>query len=162
KEINGYFTTPPEAAGAVGRAAAGPAEAAAPVLARPRGVPLRDARPVATFGELRDDGSTACGAWIYTGLFAPAPDRPLGYNHPANRKGDDWVALGWGFSWPANRRVMYNRASADPDGNPWPKEARLARQFAPRDGKTYRGYVYWDADRKRWVGLDVPDFIADK
>jgi formate dehydrogenase major subunit len=57
---------------------------------------------------------------------------------------------------------MYNRASADPDGNPWPKEARLARQFAPRDGKTYRGYVYWDPTLKRWGGLDVPDFVADK
>jgi formate dehydrogenase major subunit len=162
KEINGYFTTPPDAAGVVGRAAAGPAATAAGVLARPRGVPLREARPVATFGDLRDDGSTACGAWVYSGLFAPAPDRPMGHNHAANRNGDDWVALGWGFSWPANRRVMYNRCSADPQGDPWPKEARLARQFAPRDGKSCRGYVYWDAGRKRWVGLDVPDFIADK
>jgi formate dehydrogenase major subunit len=72
------------------------------------------------------------------------------------------VALGWGFSWPANRRVMYNRCSADLHGNPWPKEARLARRFAPRDGKSYRGYVYWDPAAKKWVGLDVPDYVATK
>ena len=63
-----------------------------------------------------------------------------GHNHAANRQGDDWVALGWGFAWPANRRIMYNRASADPAGDPWPKEARLARRF----GNGAKGYVYWD------------------
>jgi formate dehydrogenase major subunit len=136
KEINGYILKP--------------------------GQRLRDAVPVATFGDLKDDGTTACGAWVYSGIFAPAPDHPLGHNRAANRQGDLWVALNWGYSWPANRRIMYNRASADPQGNPWPKEARLARQFAPRDGKTYRGYIYWDADQKRWAGLDVPDFIAAK
>ncbi len=91
--------------------------------------------------------------------------------HAANRNGDDWVALGWGFAWPANRRIMYNRAAADPRGNPWPKEARLARQF----GSGARGYVYWDPAaegpdpanpsrlvRGRWVGLDVPDFPVTK
>src|SRR5262249_48166851 len=93
----------------------------------------------------------------------PAPGRPLGHNHAANRDGsDDWVALGWGFSWPANRRVMYNRCSAHPRGDPWPKEARLAPPFAPRDGKTYRGYVYGAAGQKKWAGLDVPDFVAAK
>ena len=81
------------------------------------------------------------------------------------------MALGWGFAWPANRRIMYNRASADPHGNPWPKEARLARQF----GKGAKGYVYWDPEAEgpdpadpskvvsgRWVGLDVPDFPVTK
>ena len=120
------------------------------------------------FGDLKADGSTACGAWIYSGVYAPTTEDPDGHNHAANRNGDDWVALGWGFAWPANRRIMYNRASADPRGNPWPKEARLARQF----GNGAKGYVYWDPDaqrprpgpnpsqivRGRWVGLDVPDF----
>jgi formate dehydrogenase major subunit len=137
KEVNGYFVKP--------------------------GQPLRDAAPVPNFAALRDDGSTACGAWVYAGIFAPNPGQPLGHNHAANRDGkDDWVALGWGFAWPANRRVMYNRCSADLAGNPWPKEARLAKQFAPRDGKTYRGYVYWDPARKKWGGLDIADFVADK
>jgi formate dehydrogenase major subunit len=112
-------------------------------------------KPVASFTELKDDGSTACGAWIYSGIYAG------GRNHAAKRHGDDWVSLDWGFAWPANRRIMYNRASADLQGNPWPKEARLAREH-PRRGRTYAGYVYWDARRRTWDGLDVPDFPGAK
>jgi formate dehydrogenase major subunit len=120
------------------------------------GSSLLKAQPMASFGDLKDDGSTACGAWIYTGVYAG------GKNHAADRKGDDWVALGWGFSWPANRRIMYNRASADPKGNPWPKEARLARLYSSAGGPPARGYVYWDPAQKKWVGLDVPDFVVTK
>jgi formate dehydrogenase major subunit len=120
---------------------------------------LKGGRPVTGFDKLKDDGRTACGSWIYSGIFAPTEEHPGGQNHAANRKGDDWVALGWGFSWPANRRVIYNRASADLAGRPWPKEARLARQFG-KPGS--RGYVYWDPQAKRWTGLDVPDFAATK
>ncbi len=123
---------------------------------------LRESKALTSFAELKDDGSTACGAWIYTGIYAPLDEKSLGHNHAANRQGDAWVALGWAFSWPANRRIMYNRCSADLEGRPWPKEARLARQFAPADGKTYRGYVYWDAGQKKWLGLDVPDFAVTK
>jgi formate dehydrogenase major subunit len=143
--------------------------------------------------ELRDDGTTACGAWIYTGVFAPDEQRPQGFNHAANRAGDDeWVAPGWGFSWPANRRILYNRASADPGGRPWAKEARLApAHSAPlREGQRIRyqgkiyqagdrhpGYVYWAETEeealdeqgkavkrwvKKWVGADVPDFAVTK
>jgi formate dehydrogenase major subunit len=127
--------------------------------------------PVSGFGDLKDDGSTACGAWIYSGIFAPNAREPMGHNHAADRDGDDWVAAGWAFAWPANRRILYNRASADPAGKPWPKEARLAR----RRGGAASGYVYWDPDaigpdparpgqtmRGRWVGLDVPDFPLTK
>src|SRR5262245_3921768 len=120
---------------------------------------LKPSPPVNTFGELKDDGSTACGAWIYSGIFAPTKGEPGGHNHAANRKGDNWVSLGWGFSWPANRRILYNRASADPQGRPWPKEMRLARQSG-RPGA--RGYVYWDPAASRWAGVDVPDFPATK
>ncbi len=128
----------------------------------PRGSqhPVRDGKPLPSFADLKDDGTTTSGAWIYTGIYKD------GKNQAANRHGDDWVALGWGFSWPANRRIMYNRCSADPKGNPWPKEARLARQFAGGAGPRPRGYVYWDpaaADGKgQWVGLDVPDFPLTK
>jgi formate dehydrogenase major subunit len=125
--------------------------------------PLRDGKPLPTFGDLKDDGSTTSGGWIYTGIYKG------GKNQAANREGDDWVALGWGFSWPANRRIMYNRCSADPQGNPWPKEARLARQFSgSAKGETPRhhGYVYWDPaaneGKGQWVGLDVPDFPPGK
>jgi formate dehydrogenase major subunit len=135
KEINGYIWT----------------------LGRPL-----EGKPLPGFGDLKDDGSTACGAWIYTGIFAPTRDHPNGYNFAANRKGDDWVALGWGFSWPANRRIMYNRAAADLQGNPWPKEHRLAREFAQAGGPSMRGYVFWDPVQKRWTGLDVPDFAINK
>ena len=130
-------------------------------------------KPVKGFGDLKDDGSTACGAWIYSGVYAPTPSEPDGHNFAANRAGDDWVALGWGFAWPANRRVMYNRASADPAGRPWAKEARLGKRHGT--GRHTQGYVYWDADatgpdpadpsktaRGRWVGLDIPDFPITK
>jgi formate dehydrogenase major subunit len=122
--------------------------------------PVQEGKPIPSFGELKDDGTTTSGAWIYTGIFKDSK------NQAANRQGDDWVALGWGFSWPANRRLMYNRCSADPRGEPWPKEARLARQFSGGSGPRHRGYVYWDpsaADGKgQWVGLDVPDFVVGK
>jgi formate dehydrogenase major subunit len=137
---------------------------------------LKQARPLSTFLLLKDDGSTASGAWIYTGIFAATEKEPLGRNRAANREGDDWVAQGWGFSWPANRRILYNRASADPKGEPWPKETRLAAAFAPAPPpgddkhKKHRGYVYWgeewdEAQKrwiKKWVGVDVPDFKLDK
>lgn len=141
------------------------------VLKEINGTYVATGRPVRSFGDLKADGSTACGAWIYSGVYAPTPQQPDGHNFAANRQGDDWVALGWGFAWPANRRILYNRASADPAGRPWPKEARLARAH----GKGEKGYVYWDPEWRgpdpgkpdqtiqgRWVGLDVPDFPVNK
>jgi formate dehydrogenase major subunit len=141
------------------------------VLKEINGFTWPDKQLLRSFADLKDDGSTACGAWIYTGVFAPTDEQPEGVNKAASRTADDWVSLGWGFAWPANRRIMYNRASANPAGEPWPKEARLAREFG--DGQA-RGYVYWDASADggqdaqgnpivgRWVGLDVPDFPATK
>jgi formate dehydrogenase major subunit len=142
------------------------------VLKEINGTFVSTGKPVASFSQLKADGSTACGAWIYSGVYAPTPAEPDGHNHAANRdRGDGWVSPGWGFAWPANRRILYNRASADPAGDPWPKEARLARKF----GHGAKGYVYWDAEavgpdpsrpgqttRGRWVGLDVPDFPPTK
>ncbi|MFN2595450.1 MAG: molybdopterin dinucleotide binding domain-containing protein, partial [Actinomycetota bacterium] len=58
-----------------------------------------------------------------------------------------WVAPEWAWAWPANRRLMYNRASADPEGNPWSERKR---------------YVWWDAEAGKWAGEDVPDFIPDR
>ena len=91
-----------------------------------------------------DDGSTACGCWIYCGVYAD------GVNQAARRKPggqQDWVAAEWGWAWPANRRILYNRASADPDGKPWSERKAL---------------VWWDASKQRWTGHDVPDFPPDK
>jgi formate dehydrogenase major subunit len=103
-----------------------------------------DGKPLSSFNQLADDGSTACGCWIYCGSYAD------GVNQTARRKpGRDqhWVAPEWGWAWPANRRILYNRASADPDGRPWSERKAL---------------VWWDAEEGRWTGHDVPDFVADR
>ena len=75
------------------------------------------------FVHLTDDGATACGNWIMTGVF---PEE--GKNLAARRerpKGDDYLAHNWGFVWPANRRILYNRTSADPSGKPWSERKKL-------------------------------------
>lgn len=97
---------------------------------------------VAGFAQLQDDGTTACGNWIYSGMM-PDPETNL----TASRNGDDYVSLGWGFAWPANRRVLYNRASAKPDGTPWSERKK---------------YIWWDEKEQKWTGLDIPDFAATK
>lgn len=141
------------------------------ILQEINGYTWADKKLLSSFLQLKDDGATACGAWIYTGIYVPTPEHPEGFNRAASRTPDDWVALGWGFAWPANRRIMYNRAAADPAGNPWPKEARLAQQ---RSGGKFKGYVYFDPQADagkdaqgnpivgKWVGLDVPDFPPTK
>jgi formate dehydrogenase major subunit len=133
---------------------------AARVLREINGYFTATARPVPGYAQLKADGSTACGAWIYSGIYAPTADSPDGHNHAANRgNGPTWNALDWAFAWPSNRRLLYNRASADPGGRPWPKEARLARRFG--DGRA-AGYVSWDPTLHLWTGLDVPDFPVNK
>jgi formate dehydrogenase major subunit len=97
---------------------------------------------VASFAELAADGSTACGAWIYSGVY---PDKST--NRARNRKADDWVSLDWGFAWPANRRMLYNRASADPEGKPWSERKK---------------YMYWDEAAGKWAGPDIPDYPVNK
>ena len=95
------------------------------------------------FSDLKDNGTTACGCWVYSGVF-PAPGR----NRARERKRtDNPLQPEWGFAWPHNRRIMYNRASADPDGRPWSERKKL---------------VWWDEDKRRWVGLDEPDFEPGK
>jgi len=100
--------------------------------------------PLSSYTQLKDDGSTTCGCWIYCGVYAG------GVNQAARRVPggqQNWIANEWGWAWPANRRVLYNRASADPDGRPWSERKAL---------------VWWDAENNRWTGHDVPDFIADR
>jgi formate dehydrogenase major subunit len=104
----------------------------------------RDRRPLSSYTQLTDDGSTASGCWIYCGV------RAGGVNQAARRtpgQQQSLVAPEWGWAWPANRRVLYNRASADPDGRPWSERKAL---------------VWWDEERGRWTGHDVPDFVADR
>jgi formate dehydrogenase major subunit len=72
-----------------------------------------DKKPLASFANLKEDGSTVCGAWIYTG-YIPTE----GHNRARDRKGDNWISPNRGFAWPANRHIMYNRASADVSQEP--------------------------------------------
>ncbi len=101
--------------------------------------------PLSGYKELKDDGSTTCGCWIYCGVRAD------GVNQAARKKPhweqDDYTALEWAWAWPANRRLLYNRASADPDGKPWSERKR---------------YVWWDEPTAKWTGIDVPDFDEAK
>lgn len=100
--------------------------------------------PLSSFTELRADGSTAGGCWIYCGVYAD------GVNQAARRVprgGPSPNQSEWGWAWPADRRILYNRASADPDGVPWSERKR---------------YVWWDAQAGRWTGHDVPDFVIDR
>ena len=92
------------------------------------------------FAELKADGSTASGAWIYSGVFGRD-----GVNKANLRKSRDYLGHGWGFSWPSDRRIIYNRASARPDGRPWSERKKL---------------VWWDSEK--WTGIDVAGFVQGK
>ena len=115
------------------------------VLKEINGYTVTDRRQVEKYQDLKDDGSTACGGWMYCGIFpkdghnvarSRKPDRTDGGNHH-----------GWAFAWPSNRRTLYNRASADLDGKPWSEKKKL---------------VWWDEDAGKWTGDDVPDFVETK
>jgi formate dehydrogenase major subunit len=119
---------------------------AAAVLREVNGYTVSDRKQVRSYQELKDDGSTACGGWMYAGIFPAQHDnrsrsrRPDGPGGPGSHQG-------WAFSWPDNRRTLYNRASADLDGTPWSERKRM---------------VWWDAAQKRWAGTDTPDFVPTK
>jgi len=125
-EINGWYTDPARGDGVVfgidrdGNAHHGP--------------------QVNGFGELKSDGSTSCGCWIYSGVLGRD-----GVNKANSRKSRDYLGHGWGFAWPSDRRIIYNRASARPDGSPWSERKKL---------------VWWDSEK--WTGIDVPGFVKGK
>jgi formate dehydrogenase major subunit len=105
---------------------------------------IKSGQQLPGFAWLKDDGTTSCGNWIYSGSWTE------GGPQLARRGTEDPSGLGiypnWAWSWPANRRVLYNRASCDPEGKPWDPERRQ---------------VWWNEATQRWVGNDVPDFKAD-
>ncbi len=130
------------------------------VMREVNGYTWADKKLVTGFAALKDDGTTACGCWIYSGVF---PEE--GKNRAASRdKGtpDNIVTPNWGYAWPANRRIMYSRASADPSGKPWSDRKK---------------YTYWDPERDtgtkdasgnaikgQWVNAfgDGIDFVVTK
>jgi formate dehydrogenase major subunit len=109
-------------------------------------------KALSAYTELKSDGSTACGCWIYCGSFKNEKNQtanrtpvPSGGDGPGSER--TWVAPEWGWAWPANRRLLYNRASADPAGRPWSDRKK---------------YVWWDEAKGEWTGYDVPDFEKTK
>jgi formate dehydrogenase major subunit len=108
------------------------------------GQEIKSGQQLPGFAWLKDDGTTASGNWLYCGCWSEAG------NLTARRGVDDPSGLGifpgWAWSWPMNRRVMYNRASCDPAGKPWDASRRQ---------------VWWNEAAQKWVGNDVPDFKPD-
>jgi formate dehydrogenase major subunit len=106
------------------------------------GYTFADRKLVSGYRELKNDGSTACGCWIYSGVMPEPGKNKARLREPHGRYGH-----GWGYSWPSDRRILYNRASARPDGTPWSERKKL---------------VWWDAEKKEWTGHDNPDFTKEK
>ena len=111
------------------------------VLKEINGWTVADHKQLPHSKNLKNDGSTACGAWIYCGVF---PEE--GRNRALERKPKDMLGHGWGFAWPNDCRIIYNRASARPDGTPWSERKKL---------------VWWDPEKKEWTGLDKADYPQD-
>jgi formate dehydrogenase major subunit len=122
KEINGYAV----------EAVMDPADATK--------VLVEKGKQVLSFAQLRDDGTTSCGCWIYSGCFNEKG------NNMARRDNSDPDDAGfyskWAFSWPVNRRILYNRASADLTGKPWDPSRKV---------------IAWNGEK--WEGYDVPDIV---
>ncbi len=100
---------------------------------------------LSSYDELKEDGSTTSGSWIHCGIYKD------GVNQSARRKpyqGQNWIAHEWGWAWPKDTRILYNRCSADAQGKPWSERKR---------------YVWWDEEEGKWASLgDSPDFPPDK
>ena len=114
------------------------------VLRRVNGIDLKTGQALGSYLNLRADGSTACGCWIYSGVYADEVNQAR-RRKPHTEQGP--YDAEWGWTWPLNRRVLYNRASADPQGRPWSERKAL---------------VWWDSEKGEWTGHDIPDFEKTK
>jgi formate dehydrogenase major subunit len=123
------------------------------------GYSVADGKPVEGFAKLMDDGSTACGCWVYCGATTIKDGKFLYKTQLRNQEDPSGLGIypNWSWAWPMNRRIVYNRCSVQPDGvTPWP-------------GDEQRRLIWWDplksADPSKpevlgtWTGVDVPDFI---
>ena len=112
------------------------------IIGEINGYRVTDRALVSGYKDLKNDGSTACGCWIYSGVMPEPGENKAGKREPKGRYGH-----GWGYAWPSDRRILYNRASARPDGKPWSERKAL---------------VWWDEEQKKWIGHDTPDFTENK
>ncbi len=134
-EINGWYTDP-EASNTSSGAGNGV------VFGTDRDGQPHHGPQVDGYTRLKADGSTASGCWIYSGVYGPD-----GVNKAHSRNPTNYLGHGWGFVWPGDRRIIYNRASANPEGAPWSEEKKL---------------VWWDQQQRKWTGVDQPDFPVEK
>jgi len=106
------------------------------------GYAVGENKPLDSFGKLADDGSTVCGMWIYTGYWAMDKDFKVAKCKRRSREDSGLgTFLKWSFSWPLNRRILYNRCATDPQGNPWDPKRALFK---------------WNGTK--WIANDVPDY----
>ncbi len=116
------------------------------VLREINGYTVADRKQIPTYKQLKDDGTTACGGWMYCGIY-PADGHNVARSRKPDAPGQSTSHSGWAFAWPSNRRTLYNRASADPAGRPWSDRKAM---------------VWWDEGKQSWTGNDVPDFQEEK
>jgi len=126
------------------------------VVKEMNGYTIADGKPLSGIGAIKDDGTTACGLWIWAGVY-PEENK----YRAKDRNNEDKSGIGqysaWAYAWPANRRIVYNRASADANGKPWSEDKKLlwwdpAAPVDPKDPASKLG---------RWMGLDIPDYKVD-
>ena len=114
------------------------------------GYTVKEQKLIPGYAALKADGTTACGIWIFSGYYNNEAEKMDPMKQPCTRRNkSDPSGLGlfpeWSFAWPANRRILYNRASADPEGRPWDPKRTL---------------VEWKGDH--WLQNDVGDFVTAK
>lgn len=108
------------------------------------GYEMKTKKQIAGFGDLKDDGTTCSGMWIYCGYY---PEEGNLSKRRDNKDTGMGNYLNWSYAWPANRRILYNRASSDVNGKPWSQDKVV---------------IYWDELKGEWTGYDVPDFTKTK
>jgi formate dehydrogenase major subunit len=116
------------------------------VLKEINGYTWSERKQLGTYKDLKDDGSTACGVWIYSGVY-PQEGANLARSRRPDGPDGPGTHLNWGFAWPKNIRTLYNRASADPQGRPWSERKKLA---------------WWDESKGKWETSDALDFEEKK
>ena len=92
-------------------------------------------------GDLKPDGTTSSGCWIYAGVFSGGENQSKRRDSRSD-PGGLGIYPNFGWTWPNNMRVLYNRASCDRHGKPYPGSKAI---------------VWWDEQQKKWTGHDVPD-----